>query len=439
MHRNSGRSFIALLVAGLVIAPHSGAGQVVASHPFGFDDVIGLRQASAVAVSPDGHTVLYRVSYFEGTGPRKVEWHTIDASGDHERTLNLPEQFSPVGFIPTGAALYGVHRINAAQALAIVPLDSAMPVRVFALPFDIHDPIISPDGRRLYLADSYQSRVIRGDWRDVVSVYDARSGELLHDEVEISKRLLYKVFPNAHPYMFLSRDGTRLLVGKYGDPDIHLLRVAVLDSATFKPLAEWVQPNCWTLLPLLNGQLLCAGGMQPAIIDSMTGKASPIPGALPAQGAVALSSSRDRLYVVANAAGVETSVTVVDLAATPPRMLNERIGLQALQGFQVGYAQIATSPDESRLYIGVITGKNSYSGLPDQIWAYDTGTWTRAGVFEPRDQSFQFAVSGDGTQLYTVNPFKRSLSIFDTASFREIAVMHDLGETPAQVVVPPIQ
>ncbi|MGE5264793.1 MAG: YncE family protein [Acidobacteriota bacterium] len=297
--------------------------------------------------------------------------------------------------------------------------------------------VFSPDGRRLYLADSYASRVIRGDWHDVVSVYDARSGELLHDEVGIPKRLLYKGFPNAHPYMFLSRDGSRLFVGKYGDPDIHMLRVAVMDSATFQSLAEWVQPNCWTLLPLLDGQLLCAGGMQPSILDSMTGRVSQIPGALPAQGVVALSSSRDRLYVVANAAGVETSVTVVDLAATPPRVLDERVALQALQGFQIGYGQIVVSPDESRLYIGVITGKHSDSGSPDEIWAYETGTWTRAGILEPSDPAFQVAISADGTLLYTVNPFKKSLSIFDAASFREIGVMHDLGETPAQVVVPP--
>jgi hypothetical protein len=237
--------------------------------------------------------------------------------------------------------------------------------------------------------------------------------------------------------MFLSRDGRCLFVGKYGDLDIHMLRVAVMDSATFQSLAEWVQPNCWTLLPLLDGRLLCAGGMQPSIIDSLTGKASPIPGALPAQGTVALSSSRDRLYIVANAAGVETSVTVVDLSATPPRVLDERVALRALQGFQIGYGQIVVSPDESRLYIGVITGKHSDTGSPDEIWAVDCKSWARVGVFVVSDQSFQFAVSADGTQLYAVNPFKKSLSIFDTASFREIAVMHDLGETPAQVVVPP--
>lgn len=362
-------------------------------------------------------------------------------AGGSTPTVSPPEPVRPptASPIPLGNhAIYVVDTRNGDLVSRILVID-ADAQRIVSTMGARYTPeiVFSPDGRRLYLADSYASRVIRGDWHDVVSVYDARSGELLHDEVEIYKRLLYKGFPNAHPYMFLSRDGSRLFVGKYGDPDIHLLRVAVLDSATFQPLAEWVQPNCWTLLPLLDGQLLCAGGMQPSIIDSMSGKSSPIPGALPAQAAVALSSSRDRLYVVANAAGVETSVTVVDLAATPPRVLNERVALQALQGFQIGYGQIVVSPDESRLYIGVITGKHSDSGSPDEIWAYETGTWTRAGILEPSDPVFQFAISADGTQLYTVNPFKKTLSIFDAASFREIAVMHDLGETPAQVVVPP--
>jgi hypothetical protein len=357
------------------------------------------------------------------------------------RLAATPEPVRPptASSIPLGNhAIYVVDTRNGdpVSRILVIDADAQKVVRTMGARYT-PEIVFSPDGKRLYLADSYASRVIRGDWHDVVSVYDARSGELLHDEVEIPKRLLYKGFPNAHPYMFLSRDGSRLFVGKYGDPDIHLLRVAVLDSATFRPLGEWAQPNCWTLLPLLDGQLLCAGGMQPSILDSMTGRVSQIPGALPAQGAVALSSSRDRLYVVANAAGVETFVTVVDLSATPPRVLNERIALQALQGFQIGYGQIVVSPDESRLYIGVITGKHSDSGSPDEIWAYDTGTWTRAGILEPGDPVFQFAVSVDGTQLYAVNPFKKTLSIFDAASFREIAVMHDLGETPAQVVVPP--
>lgn len=249
MHGNSGRSFIALLVAGLVTAPYPGAGQAVASHPFGSDDVIGLRQANAVAVSPDGITVLYRVSYFEGAGPRKVEWHTIDASGDHERKLNLPEQFSPVGFMPNGAALYGVHRVNAAQALAIVPLDSSKPVRVFALPSDIHDPVISPDGGRFAVLGDPHARDPLAGVRTVVendrtSVYvlntDGTDGAWWCSNLEDITQVAW------------SPDGGRLAVmsatPKIGHHDVRTT-IDLCSQATVKRIADLPAPTsgiAWT-------------------------------------------------------------------------------------------------------------------------------------------------------------------------------------------------
>lgn len=113
---------------------------------------------------------------------------------------------------------------------------------------------LSPDSRRLYIADSYSSRVIRGDWHDVLSVYDPRTGNLLRDDFEIPKRLLYKVFPASQPFLFLSRDSRKIFVGKYGDPDLHAMRMTVLDAETFNPLAEYRYPACSRILPLSDGR-----------------------------------------------------------------------------------------------------------------------------------------------------------------------------------------
>jgi hypothetical protein len=141
---------------------------------------------------------------------------------------------------------------------------------------------ISPDGQKLFVADSYSTRVIRGDRHDVVSVYGALSGELLRDDVDIPDRLIYKLFPAGHPFTFLSRDGERLFVGKYGSPGIHALRMAVLDAETFKVLAEYPRPEC-DLLPLRSGDLLCVGsGQQPRLVDPLTGRTSIIRVSLPA-------------------------------------------------------------------------------------------------------------------------------------------------------------
>jgi dipeptidyl aminopeptidase/acylaminoacyl peptidase len=249
MHRNSAGSFIALLVAGLAMVPHPGAGQATATHPFGLDDVTGLRQANAVALSPDGNTVLYRLSYFERTGPQKVEWHTIDASGDHDRKLNLPEQFRPVGFMPDGAALYGVQRINAAQAVAIVPLDRTGPVRVFALPSAIHDPLISPDGRRFaVLADPRAGDSLAGI-RTVVendrsSVYvldaDGTDGEWWCPDLEDVTQVAW------------SPDGGRLAVmsatPKIGHHDVRTT-IDLCSRTTVKRIADLPAPTsgiAWT-------------------------------------------------------------------------------------------------------------------------------------------------------------------------------------------------
>jgi dipeptidyl aminopeptidase/acylaminoacyl peptidase len=145
---------IALLALGMsAVAPPVRA-QPPVTHPFGLDDFGRLRQARAIAVSPDGLTVLYAVGHFDASGPEKFEWHTIGVSGDHERTLGLPEQFTPAGFMPDGTTLYGTYRLGGTQALAIVPLDSAKPARVFSIAAGMHGPVISPDGKRFaVLAD----------------------------------------------------------------------------------------------------------------------------------------------------------------------------------------------------------------------------------------------------------------------------------------------
>lgn len=120
-------------------------------HPFGPDDLSGLRSARALAVSPDGKTVLFQVSYDAEKGPTKREWHLIDASGENNRKLELPESFEPSGFTRDGSDLYGAYEINKKSQLGIVPLGSEKPTLVIALPNGIHAAVISPDGAKFVL------------------------------------------------------------------------------------------------------------------------------------------------------------------------------------------------------------------------------------------------------------------------------------------------
>ena len=128
-------------------------------HPFTADDAATLRHASAVAVSPDGKTILYRVSHGAPKGPDTDEWQLIAVSGGDARHLTLPEHFRPSGFTAGGKSLYGRLQVNKEQQLATLPLAepntpaaaAATPTPLTALPRGIGSIVMSPDGRRYAL------------------------------------------------------------------------------------------------------------------------------------------------------------------------------------------------------------------------------------------------------------------------------------------------
>ena len=117
-------------------------------HPFGLDDYSELRSAGATAVSPDGKTILFGVRYDGQKGPTKREWHLIDASGENNRKLDLPESFHPQGFTKDGEALYGSLEVDKKGQLAIIPLQSGKPTQIISLSRGLHGAAISPDGTR---------------------------------------------------------------------------------------------------------------------------------------------------------------------------------------------------------------------------------------------------------------------------------------------------
>ena len=94
-------------------------------HRFTFDDDTSIHSAVAVAVSPDGKSVLYRVRFGGAKGPDNTVWQLIATAGGESRPLSIPEQFWPAGFTRDGAALYGMYEVNKMAQLATLPLASA--------------------------------------------------------------------------------------------------------------------------------------------------------------------------------------------------------------------------------------------------------------------------------------------------------------------------
>jgi dipeptidyl aminopeptidase/acylaminoacyl peptidase len=147
-------------------------------HAFGLDDYSALHRARALAVSPDGKTILYRVSYDGDKGPTKHEWHLIDTSGESNRKLELPESFEPAGFTKDGSALYGPYEVEKKGQLGIVPLGAEKPTQIIALPNGIRGVVISPDGSKFAFTADPRPRDSLAEIRhvaenEVTSVYVA--------------------------------------------------------------------------------------------------------------------------------------------------------------------------------------------------------------------------------------------------------------------------
>jgi dipeptidyl aminopeptidase/acylaminoacyl peptidase len=142
-----------VLLASAAIAGFAGSVIAAETHPFGIDDYSALHSSHAVAISPDGKSILYDLRTAGEKGPTKHEWRLIDFSGENSRKLNLPEHFEPSGFARNGA-LFGTWGVEKLKQLAIVPLTADKPIVIFALPKGVQNAIISPDGRQFaVLAD----------------------------------------------------------------------------------------------------------------------------------------------------------------------------------------------------------------------------------------------------------------------------------------------
>jgi dipeptidyl aminopeptidase/acylaminoacyl peptidase len=142
---------LGFVLASVAETAHSNAAE---RHPFGIDDYLALHRALALAVSPDGQTILYDVRSFDTKGPIKHGWRLMDVNGANSRKLELPEKFEPAGFTKDGA-LFGTYEVDKLGQLAIVPLTAAKPTLIISLPNGMHAAAISPDGARFaLLADS---------------------------------------------------------------------------------------------------------------------------------------------------------------------------------------------------------------------------------------------------------------------------------------------
>jgi dipeptidyl aminopeptidase/acylaminoacyl peptidase len=164
-------SIVAAAACGLA---HPPVARASSTHPFGLDDLVNMRRAHAIAIDPAGKHVIYVVSYFGASGPEKHQVHEIGTGGEGDRTLSLPEQFTPAGFLADGSTLYGGYDLDGNQQLAFVSLDGTEPTRIVVFPAGMQNPVVSPDGRHLAMLMDPRPKDALADVREVVENDESR-------------------------------------------------------------------------------------------------------------------------------------------------------------------------------------------------------------------------------------------------------------------------
>jgi dipeptidyl aminopeptidase/acylaminoacyl peptidase len=118
------------------------------AHPYGVDDWSASRSAAAVAVAPDGATVLYERTAAQTKGTDKHTWWLVSADGTGAHQLKLPKHFTPLGFTATPEQLYGTYAVKDVDQLALLVIGARRPTVITHFGRGVNGAALSPDGAR---------------------------------------------------------------------------------------------------------------------------------------------------------------------------------------------------------------------------------------------------------------------------------------------------
>jgi len=178
------------------------------------------------------------------------------------RVLKLPERPGPHWFWLSDILLHRTALFDADTGQQLGTISSGTAGVGFVIV-----PLFSPDGREIYLAETYYTRGVRGERTDVVTVYDAVTLAPLHEIVIPPLRAEY--FPG-NASSTLSDDGQFMAVFNLTP----VTSLSIVDVKSRRFVTEVPTPGC-SLVYAAGGRrflMLCAnGGALTATVDEAGG------------------------------------------------------------------------------------------------------------------------------------------------------------------------
>ncbi len=300
---------------------------------------------------------------------------------------------------------------------------------------------ISPEGRFLYVMDSSLTPGSQGSWDHFLTAFDTQTRQVIWQITLPRGREFYQGYPYQQE-VWTSPDGRWLYMR------LSAYRLLKVDTTTHQIVREinsgWACNLAMKLTLVDTLFTICDGQFQTLDLTSLQrGEVLPLPGfqvlsplivkdqpLVANVNAVSEATQVNQLYVVTS----RSDVITINFRGRPKA---QSVHLDVPSGWELAAREpFAITPDGRILYIGASPAGSSAldQGVVEEVWAYATTTGQRVGTVRPTHGAFNFAVSVNGRWLYTVNPHKRTLSIIETATLREVKVIENLGRSPAWII-----
>lgn len=294
----------------------------------------------------------------------------------------------------------------------------------------------SENGSKFWVAETYYSRITRGERSDMVTVYDY---ETLTPQEEIplpnGRFLVVTKRPN-----FAVTDSDRYLLSFNSTP---ATTVSVVDPAKSQYLGELSVPGCSHVFPSGESRfaMLCPdGGLASVAFDhelqADIKRTEPFfdPEADPVFEHAAIDRQANKVFFVSYSG----TVYEADLSSEVPSITNSWSLESDSQGWRPGgWIPSAYNPANKELYFLMHEGGEwTHKNAGNQVWVFDANTGERNRIIELDNSYNAVAVSQDqNTQLYALSE-GGSLAIYDAQSGELQHTVGELGITPLVLYTP---